>query len=117
MSVKEICPFPVLSISWLAWKLNIAGCQIFEQFRSGTHLISCSRCFPQCQPFDLTIHSLLSTSLQSYPPLCYNLGWLVQLEKLTVVVMAEKLKHIVEEQEVYTVGVSASKRGLGDFSS
>ena len=34
-----------------------------------------------------------------------------------MVVMAEKLKHIVEEQEVHTVGTSASKRGLGDFSS
>ena len=33
-----------------------------------------------------------------------------------MVVMAEKLKHIVEEQEVHTVGISASKRGLSDFS-
>ena len=28
-----------------------------------------------------------------------------------------KLKHIVEEQEVHTVEVLASKRALGDFSS
>ena len=34
-----------------------------------------------------------------------------------MVVMAEKLRHTVEEQEVHTMGVSASKRGLGDFSS
>ena len=34
-----------------------------------------------------------------------------------MVVMAEKLKHTVEEQGVYTVGASASRRGLGDFSS
>ena len=32
-------------------------------------------------------------------------------------VMAEKLKHTVEEQEVYTMGTSASRIGLGDFSS
>ena len=34
-----------------------------------------------------------------------------------MVAMAEKLKHIVEEQEVHTVGFSASRRGLGDFPS
>ena len=34
-----------------------------------------------------------------------------------MVVMAEKLKHIAEEQEVHTIGVSASKIGLGDFTS
>ena len=34
-----------------------------------------------------------------------------------MVVMAENLKNIVEEQEVHNMGVSASKRGLGDFSS
>ena len=34
-----------------------------------------------------------------------------------MVVMAKKLKHIVEDQEVHTVGVSSSRRGLGDFSS
>ena len=33
-----------------------------------------------------------------------------------MVVMAEKLKHIAKGQEVHTVGVSASRRGLGDFS-
>ena len=34
-----------------------------------------------------------------------------------MVVMAEKLKHIVEEHEVPTVEVLASRRDLGDFSS
>ena len=34
-----------------------------------------------------------------------------------MVVIAEKLKHIVEDQEVHTVGVSTSRRGMGDFSS
>ena len=34
-----------------------------------------------------------------------------------MVVMAEKLEQIMEKQEVHTVGVSASRRGLGDFSS
>ena len=34
-----------------------------------------------------------------------------------MVVMAKKLKHTVEEQEVHTVRTSASMRGLGDFSS
>ena len=117
MSMKEIFLFPALAVSWLAWKLNTASCQNFEQFFSRTHLISCSRFSPQCQPSDLTSNSLLSVPLQSYPPLSSNLGWFVELEKLTVVVMAEKLKHIVEEQEVHTMGVSASRRGLGDFSS
>ena len=32
-------------------------------------------------------------------------------------VMAEKLKHIMEEQEVHTVEVLASRRDLGDFSN
>ena len=34
-----------------------------------------------------------------------------------MVVMAKKLKHNVEEQEVHTVGPSTFRRGLGDFSS
>ena len=34
-----------------------------------------------------------------------------------MVMMAEKLKHIMEEQEVHTVGVSTSRRDLGDFSN
>ena len=34
-----------------------------------------------------------------------------------MVVMAEKLKHIVEEQEVQTVEVLVSMRDLGDFSN
>ena len=34
-----------------------------------------------------------------------------------MVVMAKKLKHIVEEQEVHTVEVLVSKRDLCDFSS
>ena len=34
-----------------------------------------------------------------------------------MVVMAEKLKHIVEEQVMQTVEVLAPKRDLGDFSS
>ena len=34
-----------------------------------------------------------------------------------MVVMAVKLKHTVKELKVHTVGASASKRGLGDFSS
>ena len=34
-----------------------------------------------------------------------------------MVVMVEKLKHIVEEYEVHTMGASASRRGLGDFFS
>ena len=34
-----------------------------------------------------------------------------------MVVIAEKLKHTVGEQEVHTVGVLASRRDLGDFSS
>ena len=33
-----------------------------------------------------------------------------------MVVMADNLKHTVEEHEVHTVGALASKRGLGDFS-
>ena len=33
-----------------------------------------------------------------------------------MVMMVENLKHIVEEQDVHTIGVSASRRGLGDFS-
>ena len=32
-----------------------------------------------------------------------------------MVVMAEKLRHSVEEQEVHTVGVLVSRRDLGDF--
>ena len=32
-------------------------------------------------------------------------------------VMARKLKHTVEEQEMHTVEVLASRRDLGDFSS
>ena len=34
-----------------------------------------------------------------------------------MVVMAEKSKHTVEEQEVHTMEVSASSRDLGDFST
>ena len=34
-----------------------------------------------------------------------------------MVMMVEKLKHTVEDQGVHTKGASASKRGLGDFSS
>ena len=34
-----------------------------------------------------------------------------------MVVMAEKLKHIGEEQEVHTVEVLASMRDLGNFFS
>ena len=34
-----------------------------------------------------------------------------------MVIMAKKLKHIVEEQEVHTVEVLVSRRDLGDFSS
>ena len=34
-----------------------------------------------------------------------------------MVMMAEKLKCIVEEEEVHTTGASASRRGLGDFSN
>ena len=34
-----------------------------------------------------------------------------------MVVMAEKLKHIVTEQEVHTLEVLDSRRDLGDFSS
>ena len=34
-----------------------------------------------------------------------------------MVVMVEKSKHIVEEQEVHTMGVLASRRSLGEFSS
>ena len=34
-----------------------------------------------------------------------------------MVVMAEKLKHIVEEQKVHIVEVLASRRDLGDFSN
>ena len=56
------------------------------------------------------------SSIKLLPP-CSNLEWLVQLEKLIVVVMAEKLKHTVEEQEVHTVEVFVSRRDLGDFSS
>ena len=33
-----------------------------------------------------------------------------------MLVMAEKLKHIVEQQKVHTVEVLASRRDLGDFS-
>ena len=33
-----------------------------------------------------------------------------------MVVMAKKLKHIMEEQVVHIVEVLASKRDLGDFS-
>ena len=34
-----------------------------------------------------------------------------------MVVMTEKFKHTVEEQEVHTVEVLSSRRDLGDFSS
>ena len=34
-----------------------------------------------------------------------------------MVVMAEKLKHTVEEQEVHTMEVLDSRRDLDDFSS
>ena len=34
-----------------------------------------------------------------------------------MVVIAEKLKHVVEEQEVHTMEVLDSKRDLSDFSS
>ena len=34
-----------------------------------------------------------------------------------MLVMAEKLKHTVEEQEVHTVEVLASRRDLGHFSN
>ena len=33
-----------------------------------------------------------------------------------MVVMAEKLKHIVEEKEVHIVEVLASRKDFGDFS-
>ena len=33
-----------------------------------------------------------------------------------MVVISEKLKHIIEEKEVHTVEVLASRRDLGDFS-
>ena len=34
-----------------------------------------------------------------------------------MVVMAEKLKHTVEDSEVHTMEVLASRRDFGDFSS
>ena len=34
-----------------------------------------------------------------------------------MVVIAEKLKHIMEEQEVNTMEVLVSRRDLGDFSN
>ena len=34
-----------------------------------------------------------------------------------MVVMAKKLKHIMEEREVHTIEVLASRRDVGDFSS
>ena len=34
-----------------------------------------------------------------------------------MVTIAKKLKHTMEEQEVHTLEVLASKRDLGDFSS
>ena len=34
-----------------------------------------------------------------------------------MVVMVEKLKHIVGEREVHSIEVLASRRDLGDFSS
>ena len=34
-----------------------------------------------------------------------------------MVVVAEMLKHTVEEQVVHTLGVLASKKDLGDFSN
>ena len=34
-----------------------------------------------------------------------------------MVMVAEKLKHTVEGQEVHIVGASAFRRGLGDLSS
>ena len=34
-----------------------------------------------------------------------------------MVVMVEKLKHILEDQKVHTLEVLASRRDLGDFSS
>ena len=34
-----------------------------------------------------------------------------------MVVVAEKLKHTVEKQQVHTAGASTSRKGLGDFSS
>ena len=36
---------------------------------------------------------------------------------MTMAVMAEKLKHTVEEQEVHTMEVLVSMRDLGDFSN
>ena len=89
----------------------------FRQFHFGTHLFTCSKCFPQCQPSNLTAHSPLSALPQSYLPPCSNLEWLAQLEKLTLVMMAEKLKYIVEEKEVHTMEVLASMKDLGGFSS
>ena len=34
-----------------------------------------------------------------------------------MIVMAKKLKHIVEEREVHTMEVLASRRDLSDFSN
>ena len=67
--------------------------------------VICSEFFPQYQFFDLTAHSLLSALPQCYIPPCSNLEWLSQLEKLIVVMRDEKLKNIVEGQEVHTMEV------------
>ena len=53
-----------------------------------------------------------------YPPICPSSVLLAQLKGLTVVVMvAEELKHDVEEQEVYTVEVLISMRNLDGSSN
>ena len=48
---------------WRALKLSTVGCQISNQFRSGTHIISCSKSSPLCQFSDWLGHSLLSAPL------------------------------------------------------
>ena len=93
--------------------MGIAGCQFFGKFNSRTHLFLCSKCFPQRQFSDLTAHSLSSSLPQNHLPLCLGLEWVGQLEKLTVVVMAEMLMHIVEEQVVHIMGGFGFHERLG----
>ena len=90
---------------------------IFWAIHSRTHPFSYSKCFPRCQFFDLTAHSLSSALPRNHPPLCSGLEWLAQLEKLIVVVMAEMLMHTVEEQGVHTMDILDSRRDLGGFSN
>ena len=105
---------------WLV-SMEIEYCRLsknFEQFRPGTHLISCLKCSLWYQFSDLLGHSLLYAPLQNYLPLFSSSVLLAQLVMLIVVVVPKMKNHTVAMQQgVHTVEALVSRRDFGDFSS